>query len=343
MRSADTTPTKKAKNNDGKASPSTLTPPSSAMKSMKISSPIVISSDDDPTPRKRNWDEWGAGADLVYVPSDDEEPAPASQAISVTSGSESAVSVTSGSDDDLWDSWGADAVMHFNADSESDGYDAFEFPSSPPREPSPTPSRAPPAPTAPAPKPPGPTMPDYNSWEIPKLKVSCCVRREADCQKLVEGYGFRASKDKGGLVRIATECWVAIHGTVSESEEEVPLAQLHTPKAKTPKGARPRSAKVATEPETPSKSKGKGKAKEDMTPEQLDELFFAMIRDDDEFYLRILRYEPIHWDEFLSRAIRDGAYGKGWKDRLRAFLDRQGITFYTADPGQPRSRQKKRR
>lgn len=142
-------------------------------------------------------------------------------------------------------------------------------------------------------------------------------------------------------MRVATECWVAIHGAVSESEEEVPLAQLHTPKAKPKaKGARPRSAK-ASEPATPSKSKGKGKA--DMTPDELDALFFAMIRDDDPFYLRILRYEPIHWDEFLSRAIRAGAQGKGWKDRLRSFLDRQGITFYTADPGQPRSRQKKRR
>lgn len=146
-------------------------------------------------------------------------------------------------------------------------------------------------------------------------------------------------------MRVATECWVAIHGAVSESEEEVPLAQLHTPKAKTPKGARPRSAKATEPPEpaTPSKSKGKGKAKEDMTHEQLDELFFAMIGNDDEFYLRILRYEPIHWDEFISRAIRAGAHAKGWKDRLRSFLDRQGITFYTADPGQPRSRQKKRR
>lgn len=141
------------------------------MKSMKISSPIVISSDDDPTPRKRNWDEWGAGADLVYVPSDDEEP-PASQAISITSGSESAVSITSGSEDDPWDSWGADAVLHFNADSESDGYEAFDFPSSPPREPSPTPSRAPPAQAAAVPKAAGPAMPDYDSWTIPKLKVS---------------------------------------------------------------------------------------------------------------------------------------------------------------------------
>lgn len=142
------------------------------MKSMKISSPIVISSDDDPTPRKRNWDEWGAGADLVYIPSDDEEPAPASQAISIISGSESAVSVSSGSDDDLWDSWGADAVLHFTADSESDGHETYDFPSSPPRELSPTPSRAPPASTAAAHKPLGPAMPDYNSWTIPKLKVS---------------------------------------------------------------------------------------------------------------------------------------------------------------------------
>lgn len=312
------------------------------MKSMKISSPIVISSDDDPTPRKRAWDEWGAGADLVYVPSDDEEPAPASDAegpISVTSSSESALTVTSGSEDDLWDSWGADAVLHFDADSDFGAYEAYDdAPSPPPREPSPTPARAPrAAQAAAAPRQPSPAMPDYESWTIPKLKVSSISLDEADAQKLVEGYGFRAGKDKGGLVRVATECWVAIHGAPSESEEDVPLAQLHTPKAKGKQraGAAPRSA-------TATPVKGKAKAK-DMTGEELDALFFAMVRDDGPFYLRILRYEPIHWDEFVARALRAGVHAKGWKDRLRQFLDKQGITFYTADPGQPRSRQKKRR
>lgn len=172
----------------------------------------------------------------------------------------------------------------------------------------------------------------------------------ADSQKLVEGYGFRAGKDKGGLVRVATECWVAIHGSEpapSESEEEVPLAQLHTPKASKRRTA-PRAGEGAgstanAEAASTSKGKGKGKEKQDMSEEELDKLFFAMIRDDDLFYLRILRYEPIHWDEFISRAIRAGADAKGWKERLRIFLDRQGITFYTADPSQPRSRQKKRR
>lgn len=317
---------------------------------MKISSPIVISSDDDPTPRKRAWDEWGAGADLVYVPSDDEEPAHASdaeRAISVTSGSESAISVTSGSEEDPWDSWGADAVLHFSNDSD---FEAYEAPS-PPREPSPTPARAPRAAQAPAaPQPPRPEMPDYDSWEIPKLKVSSLERSLADLQKLVEGYGFRAGKDKGGLVRVATECWVAIHGAAapSESEEDVPLAQLHTPKATKRRAAKGAAATASSRsgpavPATPSKTKDKGKGKQDMTEEQLDELFFTMIRDDDPFYLRILRYEPIHWDEFVSRALRAGAHAKGWKDRMRMFLDKQGITFYTADPSQPRSRQKKRK
>lgn len=147
----------------------------------------------------------------------------------------------------------------------------------------------------------------------------------------MEGYGFRAGKDKRALVRVATECWVAIHGAASESEEEVPLAQVVTPR---PKAAASR--------------KGKGKAKEkekeaDMTPEELDVLFFGTITGDAQLHLRVLRYEPIHWDEFVARAVAAGVRAKGWKDRLRVFLDHQGITFYTAVPGQNRSRQRKRR
>lgn len=156
---------------------------------MRISSPVVISSDDDETPRKGAWDAWGAGADLVFVPSDDEPGAesgddgpisvPSSHgaisvhsslsAISVAS-SDDAISVSTSTDDDedIWDSWGADAVLHYVADSDS-AASAARVPS-PASSASPLPAR--PARPDPAPGPSRPEMPDYASWTLPRLKVS---------------------------------------------------------------------------------------------------------------------------------------------------------------------------
>ena len=52
--------------------------------------------------------------------------------------------------------------------------------------------------------------------------------------------------------------------------------------------------------------------------------FREMVVSDPELYLRILYYEPIHFDEFVSRAIRAGLKDrrdKGWKIALKKFLD----------------------
>lgn len=52
--------------------------------------------------------------------------------------------------------------------------------------------------------------------------------------------------------------------------------------------------------------------------------FREMVLSDPELYLRILYYEPIHFDEFVSRAIRAGLKDrrdKGWKIALKRFLD----------------------
>jgi len=46
-----------------------------------------------------------------------------------------------------------------------------------------------------------------------------------------------------------------------------------------------------------------------------------MIHDDPEFYIRVLRYEPIAFDELVSRALRAGIKGRGWKDELKRFMD----------------------
>lgn len=53
----------------------------------------------------------------------------------------------------------------------------------------------------------------------------------------------------------------------------------------------------------------------------LDEQFYSMIHGDDAFWIRILRYEPIAFDELISRALAAGIAARGWKDELKRFLD----------------------
>ncbi|KAF9464414.1 hypothetical protein BDZ94DRAFT_1321063 [Collybia nuda] len=52
---------------------------------------------------------------------------------------------------------------------------------------------------------------------------------------------------------------------------------------------------------------------------------------DHNLHLRILRYEPIHFDIFLKLASDKGINTGRFKTRLRAFLDKQAINFYGAD------------
>ncbi|KAG5650756.1 hypothetical protein H0H81_011147 [Sphagnurus paluster] len=63
-----------------------------------------------------------------------------------------------------------------------------------------------------------------------------------------------------------------------------------------------------------------------------------ILRDKD-LHLRILRYEPIHFDLFLGIAGEETDLSVGkLKLRLRTFLDNQGIQFYGADPGRGRKK-----
>jgi len=58
---------------------------------------------------------------------------------------------------------------------------------------------------------------------------------------------------------------------------------------------------------------------------------------DKDFYLKILRYEPIKFDAFIDLA-REAEIKIG-QTKLRNFLDSQSITFYTQDPSSgPRRR-----
>lgn len=64
------------------------------------------------------------------------------------------------------------------------------------------------------------------------------------------------------------------------------------------------------------------------------------IRSNPALWHRILKYEPISFDEFVSIATQNGlsmAVGKS-KEELRTWLDRQCICFYSNDLTGPRNR-----
>lgn len=133
--------------------------------------------------------------------------------------------------------------------------------------------------------------------------------------------------------------FVDIDGDDSDiSSADVPLAKTKTKTRSTGAHApNSRSAKAG-----PSQSRTKGKSSSKPTSEisdiesiassatgiiddrPMDERFRGMVKNDSELYLRILYYEPIHFDEFVSKAIRAGfkdRRDKGWKIALKKFLD----------------------
>ncbi|PWY99333.1 hypothetical protein BCV70DRAFT_217704 [Testicularia cyperi] len=74
--------------------------------------------------------------------------------------------------------------------------------------------------------------------------------------------------------------------------------------------------------------------------EQLSEAMTRAIKQDQSLWLRILRYEPISFDELVSLATQIGLSmdTARRKDLLRLWLDRQCICFYTAELTGTRSR-----
>ncbi|KAG8732133.1 Folylpolyglutamate synthetase [Ceratobasidium sp. 423] len=71
----------------------------------------------------------------------------------------------------------------------------------------------------------------------------------------------------------------------------------------------------------------------------IDAKLLELILQNQELYLRILRYEPIKFEDILNMAIENGVPEQGLHVKLRAFLDSQCINFYTAEA---RGRKKKR-
>jgi hypothetical protein len=187
-----------------------------------------------------------------------------------------------------------------------------------------------------------------------------------DVQKLCTGYGYRPISKHDALVDLAIQCWRAMHPlpagnkvrsrsmaptrSSSISSADMPLSKIRNPKSKSKvvqTGKQKRIASTGVSVESgPIASSAKG----------LNDRFLGMIRGDSALWLRILRYEvscfersvgsadifqPISFDELISKVIASGIDEKGWRIKLKRFLDLQVNLHSTpeisskppADPG----------
>ncbi|KAH9846975.1 hypothetical protein C2E23DRAFT_742884 [Lenzites betulinus] len=78
----------------------------------------------------------------------------------------------------------------------------------------------------------------------------------------------------------------------------------------------------------------------DVPQEELNVKMKEALLKDKALHLRVLRYEPIHFDVFLQMALDMGMSVKrtGLKAKVRTFLDQKAIHFYGADPSKSRTR-----
>ncbi|BGP50249.1 hypothetical protein JCM10450v2_006165 [Rhodotorula kratochvilovae] len=149
-----------------------------------------------------------------------------------------------------------------------------------------------------------PAAPDYSALSLAAL------------QREVAKYGFRPSKERAVLERQLCDVWRALHPDVAASAGDAVPA--------TPKKTRGRKKKAAA-PAAEEESE-----EEDNGGETAGEKIRRLIIADEKLYLRILRYEPVHFDEFVALAAKGGV--KIAKPLLVRCLDEQSITFYTQDP-----------
>ncbi|GAA6056730.1 hypothetical protein JCM3770_005869 [Rhodotorula araucariae] len=145
--------------------------------------------------------------------------------------------------------------------------------------------------------------PDYSALSLAAL------------QREVAKYGFRPSKERSVLERQLGDVWRALHPTPSAAATDEAATPPATPHKKTRGRKKKGSAAPADEGERASDVDGDGET----VGEKLRRLIIA----DEALYLRILRYEPVHFDEFIALAAKGGV--KVAKPLL-------SITFYTQDP-----------
>ncbi|GAA6007262.1 uncharacterized protein JCM10292_003961 [Rhodotorula paludigena] len=140
----------------------------------------------------------------------------------------------------------------------------------------------------------------------------------AALQREVAKYGFRASREKSVLVRQLYDVWRAMHpGGASTAAG----AETSPPKKRGRRRKKDGAAAAASADES-------AQAEEDK--ETVGEKLRRLIVADEALYIRTLRYEPVHFDEFVRLAASNGV--KVSKPLLMRCLDEQSITFYSQDP-----------
>ncbi|KAG6833898.1 hypothetical protein H0H87_007909 [Tephrocybe sp. NHM501043] len=113
---------------------------------------------------------------------------------------------------------------------------------------------------------------------------------------------------------------------------------VKTPRSKIVRNSPPRTTSISKTKTTPSKrfkSPTKGKKQNDETIESLEARMKEKIIRHSNLHLRILRYEPIHFDIFLRLMLGDiqelASATEKQKTQLRSVLDKLAIHFYGAD------------
>ncbi|GAC97693.1 hypothetical protein PHSY_005280 [Pseudozyma hubeiensis SY62] len=158
---------------------------------------------------------------------------------------------------------------------------------------------------------------------------------DSDTSQLSSENDSANSEQPGDLTaQLELEAASATDGSTSSSD--IPLSTSASP-SKQPR-ARPRSpSSVSSSSDTPLASQIEVAV--EPTP-AVAQTMTSAIQSNPTLWTRILRYEPISFDEFVSIATQNGLEmdsGKR-KDELRTWLDRQCICFYSNDLTGPRSR-----
>ncbi|ODO03116.1 hypothetical protein I350_05961 [Cryptococcus amylolentus CBS 6273] len=171
-------------------------------------------------------------------------------------------------------------------------------------------------------------MPDYESWNVKELQAR---------------YGYRPVKDHTVLVSLAIECWKALAAD-PETPSNPPGPLLDSAKDSAtwsvavqflPGG---QVGDIAETSNPQAIEKGCQKVKKPGVEVDLEQVFYGVIKEDFDLYLRVLRYEPLSLDELISKCLRAGITKKGWKAHLKRYLDLQSITYFTEDPTKQRQR-----
>ncbi|KAG6854859.1 hypothetical protein C0991_012049 [Blastosporella zonata] len=99
---------------------------------------------------------------------------------------------------------------------------------------------------------------------------------------------------------------------------------IRTPRSKTHRSASPKTRTSATRRNrSPSKLVAKGKKMADEPIESLELRIRELIMDDTNLFLRVLRYEPIHFDVFLQLMFGGSPASKKQKAQLCSVLDKK--------------------